>query len=89
MPSRRVMVRNMKSLQERVCVCVFLFLILMKGVGAQGGDLDEACLAALDARGMGLLIPVSRGISKAADPGAAAVEYRDRINAARVRERDG
>lgn len=57
---------------------------LLSGVGAQGGNLDEACSAALDARGMGLLVPVSRGISKAADPAAEAVDYRDRINLARV-----
>ncbi|CAN0272566.1 unnamed protein product, partial [Laminaria digitata] len=53
------------------------------GVGAQGGNLDEACLAALDSRGLGLLVPVSRGISRAEDPRAAATELKDRINAAR------
>ncbi|CAN0159221.1 unnamed protein product [Scytosiphon promiscuus] len=60
--------------------------ILAPGVGAQGGNLDEACSAALDGRGMGLLVPVSRGISTAADPAAEAANYRDRINAARVGE---
>lgn len=54
------------------------------GVGAQGGDLEAACNAALDSRGLGLVVPVSRGISTAADPGRAAKEFRDRINAARV-----
>lgn len=57
------------------------------GVGAQGGNLDEACLAALDSKGLGLLVPVSRGISRAEDPRAAAVELKNRINAARVRGR--
>lgn len=42
-------------------------------------------MAALDSRGLGLLVPVSRGISRAEDPRAAAVELKDRINAARVR----
>ncbi|CAN0526585.1 unnamed protein product, partial [Ectocarpus sp. 8 AP-2014] len=55
---------------------------LYAGVGAQGGDLDEACSAALDKRGMGLLVPVSRGISRADDPAAEAVALKDRINAA-------
>ncbi|CAM9223990.1 unnamed protein product, partial [Ectocarpus sp. 13 AM-2016] len=59
--------------------------ILAPGVGAQGGDLDEACSAALDRRGMGLLVPVSRGISRADDPAAEAVALKDRINAARKR----
>eukprot|EP00904_Undaria_pinnatifida_P006187 jgi/Undpi1/2699/HiC_scaffold_14.g06077.m1 len=57
--------------------------ILAPGVGAQGGNLDEACMAALDSRGLGLLVPVSRGISRSEDPKAAAVELKDRINAAR------
>lgn len=45
-------------------------------------------MAALDFRGLGLLVPVSRGISRSEDPKAAAVELKDRINAARVRGRD-
>lgn len=54
------------------------------GVGAQGGNLDAACEAALDPQGLGLIIPVSRGISREADPGAAAAKFRDMINSARV-----
>ncbi|CAN0318391.1 unnamed protein product, partial [Hapterophycus canaliculatus] len=38
-------------------------------------------------RGTGLLVPVSRGISMAADPAAEAVKYKDRINAAREKHR--
>ena len=64
---------------------VLLLYFPSAGVGAQGGDLDEACSAALDSKGMGLLIPVSRGISRAKDPAAAAAQYRDSINLARVR----
>lgn len=57
--------------------------ILAPGIGAQGGNLDEAVSAGLSADGMGLLVPVSRGISKAADPKQAAEELRDAINAVR------
>ncbi len=46
--------------------------ILAPGVGAQGGDLHAALTAGLRADGLGLLIPVSRAISRAADPRAAA-----------------
>ena len=58
--------------------------ILAPGIGAQGGDLKAALCAGLDAQGGGLLVPVSRGISGADDPGAAARQLRDEINAARA-----
>lgn len=45
--------------------------ILAPGVGAQGGDLG----ATMAAGGERLLVPVSRGISGAADPGAAAEQF--------------
>lgn len=54
--------------------------ILAPGVGAQGGDLAEALQAGLRRDGLGLLAPVSRGISRAADPATAALELRDEIN---------
>ena len=57
--------------------------ILAPGVGAQGGDLEEACKAGMNAEGTAMLIPVSRGISKAADPAAAAKELAEKINAVR------
>lgn len=57
--------------------------ILAPGVGAQGGDLFAALASGLRADGMGMLVPVSRGISKAADPGAAARALREQINEAR------
>eukprot|EP01065_Artemidia_motanka_P040117 TRINITY_DN4974_c0_g2_i1.p1 TRINITY_DN4974_c0_g2~~TRINITY_DN4974_c0_g2_i1.p1 ORF type:complete len:550 (+),score=227.78 TRINITY_DN4974_c0_g2_i1:76-1725(+) len=57
--------------------------ILAPGVGAQGGSLEESCMAGLRPDGCGLLLPVSRGISKAADPGAEARSLRDRINEVR------
>jgi uridine monophosphate synthetase len=52
---------------------------LVPGVGTQGGDLETTLRAGLRADGKGLLINVSRGISRAADPAAAAAEMRDAI----------
>jgi len=62
--------------------------ILAPGVGAQGGDLEEACAAGFNAEGTAMLIPVSRGISRAADPAAAAKELVEKINAVRIKLRD-
>ncbi|EER09962.1 orotidine 5'-phosphate decarboxylase, putative [Perkinsus marinus ATCC 50983] len=60
--------------------------ILAPGIGAQGGDLEAAVEAGLDLHtGMGILFPVSRGISRAADPRAAAMELNRLINEARAR----
>jgi uridine monophosphate synthetase len=57
--------------------------ILLPGVGTQGGDLEAALSAGLDAHGSGLIVNASRSIIYAAAPRAAAQELRDRINAAR------
>jgi len=57
--------------------------ILLPGVGAQGGDLEASLAAGLDSACGGVLVNVSRDVCRAADPGAAARAYRDRINAAR------
>ena len=57
--------------------------ILAPGVGAQGGDLRAALKAGLRADGLGLLLPVSRAISRAADPAQAARALVDEINAVR------
>lgn len=57
--------------------------ILAPGVGFQGGDLEAAAKAGLREDGMGLLVPVSRGISRAEDPKAAAEKFRDMINGVR------
>eukprot|EP00586_Coscinodiscus_wailesii_P003194 CAMPEP_0172489422 /NCGR_PEP_ID=MMETSP1066-20121228/19378_1 /TAXON_ID=671091 /ORGANISM="Coscinodiscus wailesii, Strain CCMP2513" /LENGTH=558 /DNA_ID=CAMNT_0013257255 /DNA_START=223 /DNA_END=1899 /DNA_ORIENTATION=+ len=57
--------------------------ILAPGVGAQGGDLVAACRAGLNSRGSGLLVPVSRGISRAEDLERAARELKEGINRAR------
>jgi uridine monophosphate synthetase len=57
--------------------------LLLPGVGSQGGDLEASLKAGLTGRGDGVIVNVSRGISGAADPRKAALEYRDRINNAR------
>ena len=48
--------------------------ILAPGVGAQGGELESALRAGLREDGLGLLIPVSRAISRSDDPRRAARE---------------
>jgi orotidine 5'-phosphate decarboxylase subfamily 2 len=58
--------------------------LLLPGVGAQGGDLEAAVRAGLDAQGGGAVVPVSRGISAAPDPAVAARQLRDRISAVRA-----
>lgn len=59
--------------------------ILAPGVGAQGGDLEAALAAGLRGDGMGMLIPVSRGISRTKDWTKAAAELRDSIEPIRHR----
>ena len=63
--------------------------ILAPGVGAQGGDLEEACAAGFNSDGTAMLIPVSRGISKAADPAAAAKGLVEDINKVRRKIQQG
>jgi len=58
--------------------------ILAPGIGAQGGDIQAALQAGLRVDGLGVLVPVSRGISRADDPRQAALELRDAINAQRA-----
>lgn len=52
---------------------------LAPGVGAQGGELEITLKAGLRSDGKGLLIPISRAISRAANPGHAAAEIRDEM----------
>jgi uridine monophosphate synthetase len=59
--------------------------ILCPGVGAQGGEVEAAVQAGLDAKGAGLLINVSRAIMEAPDPGQAAHAWRDQMEAVRSR----
>jgi uridine monophosphate synthetase len=52
---------------------------LAPGVGTQGGELELALKSGLRSDGKGILIPISRAISRAANPGLAAAEIRDSI----------
>jgi uridine monophosphate synthetase len=52
---------------------------LSPGVGTQGGELEAALKAGLRKDGKGMLIPISRGISRAENPRLAAAEIRDQI----------
>ena len=53
--------------------------ILAPGVGAQGGDLNAALQAGLRSDGLGMLVPVSRTLSRATDPRQAALELHQTI----------
>lgn len=58
--------------------------LLLPGVGAQGGALEDAVRAGVDARGGRLLVAVSRAIAQAPEgPGAAAAALARRIAAVR------
>ncbi|HMZ09062.1 MAG TPA: hypothetical protein PK078_15705, partial [Anaerolineales bacterium] len=52
---------------------------LSPGVGAQGGELEITLKSGLREDGKGVLLPVSRAISRAENPGKAAAELRDEI----------
>jgi uridine monophosphate synthetase len=52
---------------------------LAPGVGTQGGELESALKAGLRKNGMGVLLPISRAISRAEKPGLAAAQIRDSI----------
>lgn len=52
---------------------------LSPGVGAQGGELEMTLKAGLREDGKGILLPMSRAISRADNPAKAAAEIRDQI----------
>ena len=56
---------------------------LVPGVGVQGGDLERAVAAGLDAQGRGLIVSTSRAVMTATDPRAAAQALRAALSAAR------
>ncbi len=59
--------------------------LLLPGVGAQGGSLEESVAAGLDARRRGVVLAVSRGIAAAPHgAGNAARMYRERIEEVRA-----
>ncbi len=55
---------------------------LVPGVGMQGGELERALRAGLRSDGKGMLVNISRAISRAEDAAQAAREWRDRIQTA-------
>lgn len=57
--------------------------ILSPGVGAQGGTLEDALRAGLRPDGLGMVVSISRGISRAEDPRLAAENFVNQINAFR------
>lgn len=54
---------------------------LLPGIGAQGGDLEGSVQAAWNGDRASVLVNASRSILYAADPGSAARELRDAVNA--------
>lgn len=56
---------------------------LAPGIGTQGGDLDAALHAGLRQDDLGMLVAISRSISRAKEPAKAARELRDAINTSR------
>ena len=67
------------QIMEMIRAAVPDLWFLSPGVGAQGGDLEIALKSGLRADVKGMLIPISRGISRAENPKVAAAEIRDQI----------
>ena len=57
--------------------------ILAPGIGAQGGNLHDACRYGMNTMGSGMIIPISRGISTATNPKNAAREFHQQIQTIR------
>lgn len=64
---------------QRIRFLVPNMWFLAPGVGAQGGELEAALKAGLRKDGKGMLIPVSRAISRSLTPVTAAADLRDQI----------
>lgn len=54
--------------------------LLVPGVGAQGGDVEQTIRAGINRSGMGIIINSARGIIFAADPGLEALKLKEEIN---------
>lgn len=68
------------QIMEMIRAAVPDLWFLAPGVGAQGGELEMTLKSGLRADGKGLLIPISRAISRAAEgPAKAAADFRDQI----------
>ena len=61
--------------------------ILTPGIGAQGGNLPAALEAGLREDGLGMLIPVSRSISRSENPQLEAGKIKEAINSERAKLR--
>jgi orotidine 5'-phosphate decarboxylase subfamily 2 len=64
---------------QRIRFLVPNMWFLAPGVGAQGGELEAALKVGLRKDGKGMLIPVSRAISRSLTPVTAAADLRDQI----------
>lgn len=58
---------------------------LAPGVGAQGGDIEQALAAGLRLDGLGMILPLSRSIAQAKKPDQEAKRLRDVVNHARTK----
>ncbi|MBC7872204.1 MAG: orotidine-5'-phosphate decarboxylase [Chitinophagaceae bacterium] len=54
--------------------------LLIPGIGAQGGNIEQTVHAGLNAEGKGMIINSSRGIIFSEDPARAVQQFRDAIN---------
>lgn len=73
---------NHVSLNEVACVKSYVgdnMLVLMPGVGAQGGDADNV----IKIFGDRVIVNVGRAVLNAKDPAKAAMQYRDMLNGIR------
>lgn len=69
---------------RRVRQIVGDMLLLVPGIGAQGGNLEQTVRFGVANDGLGLIINSSRGVIFAEDPAMAAEQLRDAINGYRV-----
>lgn len=67
------------QIMEMIRAAVPDLWFLAPGVGAQGGELELTLKSGLRADGRGLLLPISRAISRAENPARAAAEFRDQV----------
>lgn len=67
---------EMRTIRELMGEMTFL----VPGIGKQGGSVEEAVRAGVNASGKGMIINSSRGIIFAEDPGAEAKELKENIN---------
>ena len=65
---------------RQVRECIGEMPLLVPGIGAQGGNLEQTVRAGLNQDGKGIIINSSRGIIYSPDPAKSAQELRDAIN---------